>query len=382
MSGASDNSSNFVSDFSYGMCDVWCEFVLAFRSLATVAVYLTPRERRAELVTVRTTWRKLVSRVVGCVCCHPTQSPYAPLHRFGHEGTYEMLELAQELATGHDNKDDNDGDTHEAANASIMRQIYENDVVMVRRLGQGAFGEVWEGLLRTEGRKVAIKTLFAGAADEDGDLVDPAADEDFYKECAALQRIDSPHLIKFFGFGTTKSGNRFIVTELMDGGSLEDVLHDHECDLPWRVRVSFGLQVALGMDHLHQKHMLHRDLKSANVLVNELHTIAKVCDFGLSRVAKPTPRIIVSYSPFTGVTRLLPHVQGVEVTNRHVLSFSDIAMNIEDAPEVFRGDRNYTCAVDVYSFGVVLWELATRMTPWVDDLSLETLFFEQLNRAL
>ena len=52
------------------------------------------------------------------------------------------------------------------------------------------------------------------------------------------------------------------------------------------------------------------------------------------------------------------------------------------APEVFRGDQNYNCAVDVYSFGVVLWELATRITPWANELSGGTAFFAQLNHAL
>ena len=54
------------------------------------------------------------------------------------------------------------------------------------------------------------------------------------------------------------------------------------------------------------------------------------------------------------------------------------------APEVFRGDQNYTSAVDVYSFGVVLWELATRETPWREfrGSKTKTELFEQLNRAL
>ena len=53
------------------------------------------------------------------------------------------------------------------------------------------------------------------------------------------------------------------------------------------------------------------------------------------------------------------------------------------APEVFRGDQSYMSAVDVYSFGVVLWELATRKTPWTEELpSDQTGFFAGLNRAL
>ena len=53
------------------------------------------------------------------------------------------------------------------------------------------------------------------------------------------------------------------------------------------------------------------------------------------------------------------------------------------APEVFRGDQNYTKAVDVYSFGIVLWELATRKVPWEGELPSDELqYFQGLNRAL
>ena len=240
--------------------------------------------------------------------------------------------------------------------------------------------------------------LGAGAVDNDGDVIDPYADEDFRKECDALQRIDIPHLLKFFGFGTTAAGGRFIVTELLAGGSLYDTLRNPQCDLPWRTRVKIAMQVALGMKHLHERHMLHRDLKSANVLLDE-QLRAKVCDFGLSRVVRPARQRVV-HSPFTGVTRLLPaQFDSAEINDRQqpVLSLEDIAVNVLDArgtmtkaagtllwmaPEVYRGDRNYTGAVDVYSYGIMMWELATRKKPWVDELSDGTAFFWQLNRAL
>ena len=106
------------------------------------------------------------------------------------------------------------------------------------------------------------------------------------------------------------------------------------------------------------------------------------------------------YSPFTGVIRLLPKVATVDTSAVHdLMSLSNLAVGIEDghgnmtkaqgtllwmAPEVFRGDQNYTFAVDVYSFGIVLWELATRETPWAEigGIGTKTAFFQQLNRAL
>ena len=152
------------------------------------------------------------------------------------------------------------------------------------------------------------------------------------------------------------------------------------------------------MEHLHQLHMLHRNLKSANVLLNEQRTKAKICDFGLTRVVKPA-RQHVAHSPFTGVTRVLP--QTVDINDGpSALSLSSIAVSIMDArgtmtkaagtlqwmaPEVFRGDQTYGKAVDVYSFGTVMWELATRKTPWKEDIAdsdVETSLFNGISSAL
>jgi serine/threonine protein kinase len=378
--GADDGGVGSLS-YTYGTCDVWCEFVLAFRSLASVAVYLASRKRLAELVGVRTTLRKLCTRVVGCISCTPVS--YALLD---HGDEIEMDEFNDTTVKGTSNAD-----------APSSWQINESNIQKVQLLGRGGFGEVWEALLEPDGRRVAVKFMLAAVVDDDGDIVNPYADEDFRKECDALQRVDSPYLLKFFGFGTTASGSGFIVTEVLSGGSLMDLLHDPNRDVPWHARISIGLQVALGMEHLHKKHMLHRDLKSANVLLDEGFK-AKVCDFGLSRVVRPARRHVVVRSSFTGVTKLLPSVDdGIDMNTGQSALLSSLGVSFVDAhgtmtkaagtllwmaPEVYRGDQTYTNAVDVYSFGIVLWELATRKAPWVDELSSETVFFEQLNTAL
>jgi hypothetical protein len=389
------------TDFTYGTCDVWCEFVLAFRSFATVTVYLGSFERRGELLAVRSTWRKLCTRAVACIRCTPL--PHTPLVYELADGI-QMDAVAQQQPTddpssGNNNSSSSTMGLITAAAHTSPWHINERDIVKVRRLGKGMYGKVYECVLHPDGRRVAAKFLYRSKrdVDADGNIVD--AEKVFRKECEALQRVSCPHLIEFLGFGTTKSGKRFIVTELVTGGSLEDVLHDHERELPWRTRVSIGLQVALGMDHLHKRQLLHRDLKSANVLLDE-ELKAKVCDFGLARVVKPSPKQVVVRSAFTGVTRLLPSADSIEIytDGQSALSTARAVVGIVDAkgtmtqsagtllwmaPEVFRGDRHYTCAVDVYSFGIVLWELATRKTPWVDEMaSDQQTFFKMFSLAL
>ena len=231
---------------SYGTCDVWCELVLAFRSLGTVMVFLLPAERRTELFGIRTTFRKLCQRVLAC-CRGASSSPYSYV-ALGSAGddNVELSNVEMSLSDG------------------AAWKIGEDEISREKLLAEGAFGTVWQGSWR--GQAVAIKVLFAEMVDEDGDTVDDYASDDFMKECHALQCIDSPHLLKFYGFGITSTGSGFIVTELMTGGSLEHVLHDLTRELRWSTRASYALQVALGMEHLHKKHILHRDLKSANVV--------------------------------------------------------------------------------------------------------------------
>jgi len=211
-SGFGSDSANFI----YGTCDVWCEFILAFPSLASVEVYLASRERFAELVGVRTTLRKLCTRVLGCISCTPAS--YALLDH-GHGIEMDTLNKRPAIDT---------------ANAEAPSwQINERNFQKVQLLGRGGFGEVWEALLEPDGRRVAVKFMLAAMVDDDGDNVNPYADEDFRKECDALQRVDSPYLLKFFGFGTMASGSGFIVTEVLAGGSLINLLHDIERDVPW-----------------------------------------------------------------------------------------------------------------------------------------------------
>ena len=191
-----------------------------------------------------------------------------------------MPALEQQATVNHSDYSD---DGAEALSNASTWCIDESDVNKERVLGQGKFGKVFAGTLN--GRKVAVKVLFAGAlVDEDGDLVNPNASEDFLKECAALRRVNSPYLITFVGFGTTAEGSGFIVTELLAGGSLEDVLHDPERKLPWPTRIKIGLQVAFGMEHLHRRHMLHRDLKADNCFVDSAMRV-KVADFGTGYIA-------------------------------------------------------------------------------------------------
>ena len=103
-------------------------------------------------------------------------------------------------------------------------------------------------------------------------------------------------------------------------------------ELPFPVRYQFAFQIAQGMKYIHSWKIIHRDLKSSNILVNDdLH--CTITDFGISRLTDKS---------------------------RMTLNLGTISWM---APELFGGDGHYTEAVDVYSFGMLLWEIVARDRP-------------------
>ena len=128
--------------------------------------------------------------------------------------------------------------------------VSEDVLTKSKLLGKGSFWEVWAGRMQPGNHRVAIKTLFARAVDEEGCPIDLKVDEEFRNECAVLHQTSNPHLLTFIGLGVTRKGRGFIVTERMTKRSLQTVLHDRSQKLPWSVRISIALQVALGMEYV------------------------------------------------------------------------------------------------------------------------------------
>eukprot|EP00035_Acanthoeca_spectabilis_P000874 m.76045 g.76045 ORF g.76045 m.76045 type:complete len:165 (-) comp10481_c0_seq1:619-1113(-) len=138
----------------------------------------------------------------------------------------------------------------------------------------GAYGTVWKGQWGSQ--LVAIEVL-KRVVDED----DPDGMAEFNKECETLQTIKNPCLLMFLGAGTNDDGQAYMVTEFMNSGSLRTVLLDKSRPLEWDVRIRVATQIARGMQHLHKLKIVHRDIKSDNVLLDDKCN-AKVCDFGKS----------------------------------------------------------------------------------------------------
>lgn len=151
------------------------------------------------------------------------------------------------------------------------------------------------------------------------------------RELGILRESRHPNVVQFMGT-TQHEGRLFMVTEYVGGGNLKSWIKDKSRDLSWRLRVSFALDVARALAYLHSNKIIHRDLKSENLLITENLRI-KLCDFGFSRETAST----------------------AEERRRMSFCGTDDYMS----PEIILGIP-FDESVDIFSYGVILCELITR----------------------
>ncbi|XP_042490846.1 systemin receptor SR160-like [Macadamia integrifolia] len=197
-------------------------------------------------------------------------------------------------------------------------------------VGSGGFGDVYKAQLK-DGSVVAIKKLIH---------VSGQGDREFTAEMETIGKIKHRNLVPLFGY--CKVGEeRLLVYEYMRFGSLEDVLHDRRkagIKLNWAARRKIAIGAARGLAFLHHNcipHIIHRDMKSSNVLLDE-NLEARVSDFGMARLMSAMDTHL-SVSTLAGTPGYVP-------------------------PEYYQSFRCSTKG-DVYSYGVVLLELLTGKQP-------------------
>ncbi|KAF9970870.1 hypothetical protein BGZ73_006285, partial [Actinomortierella ambigua] len=190
-------------------------------------------------------------------------------------------------------------------------------------LGGGAYGQVY--LAEWERRRVAIKK-FPVAPDE----VRQAAA--IRQEIDILQRLSDRHIIQFYGI-TYHEGKLVLIMDHAEGGSLQGAIETGRV-ADWPTKRRIVQEIVRGLAYIHYKNVLHRDLKSLNVLLTS-HMEVKLCDFGLAIIkVRSASR---STSSQKGTTRWM-------------------------APELFAAKPKYTTKSDIFALGVVMWELAANCT--------------------
>ena len=210
-------------------------------------------------------------------------------------------------------------------------ELEHKSIKFKKKLAKGNFGEVWLG--QWMGSPVAIKTVLRKMAR------DPEFINRFLIEIKLMSSLHHPNIVMFLGACISSVTKMCLVLEYCVYGSLHDFLNsrreegDKENMVTLHRVIRFGIDIARGINYIHQKcNIIQRDLKARNILV-DVHLNAKVADFGLSRIKEEDAGMTACGTPAW------------------------------TAPEIVKLEQ-YDEKVDVYSFGIVMWELMARAEPY------------------
>ncbi len=225
----------------------------------------------------------------------------------------------------------------------MIKQLGRYEVI--RELGQGAMGVVYQAKDPLIDRVVAIKTINLGLAQEGKDEYEGR----FYQEAKAAGRLNHPNIVTIYDVG--KSGDvAYIAMEFLQGRELRDIMNDAGL-LPIDHVLDMVAQVASGLAYAHEYDIVHRDVKPSNIMViRDGHV--KITDFGIARMASA----------------------GVRTQTGMVLG-SPKYMSPEQVMGKALDQRS-----DIFSLGVMLYEMLTGSAPFNGD-NVNSIMYQTLNAA-
>src|SRR5437763_15994912 len=198
------------------------------------------------------------------------------------------------------------------------------------RIGQGGMATVYRALDETLQRRVAVKLMNREVVSDSAQL------ERFRREARAVAQLNHPHIVGVIDAGEDE-GRPYIVFEYVEGETLKERIRRNG-RLPIAEAVAYGIEIARALGAAHARHIVHRDVKPQNVLIDEQGS-AKVTDFSIARSLE---------------------LDGLTAAGR-VLGTTDYV-----APEQAIGD-GATEQSDIYSLGICLWEMLTGDVPYKAD---------------
>lgn len=216
----------------------------------------------------------------------------------------------------------------------MINKILGNRYEILEKIGTGGMGNVFKAHDRKLDRIVAIKVLKL-EYNEDNNFI-----RKFKRESLAAASISHPNIVSIYDVGTEKIQDKevhYIVMEYIDGKTLKDLIND-EGRLSEKRALNYTIQIAEALKVAHSKHIVHRDIKSQNIMVTRDDRI-KVTDFGIARVADNTT-VTATNAVMGSVHYFSPEqARGAKVDNRS----------------------------DIYSLGIVLFEMLTGRLPFDAD---------------
>jgi eukaryotic-like serine/threonine-protein kinase len=226
-------------------------------------------------------------------------------------------------------------------------QLLDNKYRIVRLLGEGGMGAVYEGENIRIHHRVAIKVLHPSVAN------DTAARERFEREAQAAGHIGSEHIVEVFDLGELPSGARYMVMEFVAGETLSQRVESAGRLSP-ALAAPMMLQLLDGLGAAHVAGIIHRDLKPDNILLQRTKgggDFVKIVDFGVSKFNA------------LGAAAMSMTRTGAVVGTPYYMS-----------PEQVKGGKNTDHRSDLYSAGVVLFESVTGQLPFLADTFNELMF--------
>jgi hypothetical protein len=257
----------------------------------------------------------------------------------------------------------------EAENPPVLPakgDVVEGRYQIVRDIGAGGMGIVYEVQRVTDGRRLALKVLHASGRGGGG-----AALARLAREAEIACHVDHPNIVGIVDVGMSNAGFLFVVMEYAAGPSLAE-LRDRFGDVEWALAI-LG-QIAEGLTALHARGIIHRDLKPSNVLVVEAGADgptsgerAKIADFGISTLTTDD----------TSLEGLADTVDAESSAPGRSLSLTSsgaiLGTPLYMAPETMLGARHAKAPADVFSFGVIAFELLLGRLPYAEAAVLARL---------
>lgn len=214
---------------------------------------------------------------------------------------------------------------------SIIGTVLDKRYEIIEIVGSGGMATVYRAKDLILNRMVAVKILKRELSNDE-DFVSK-----FEKESQSAASLSHPNIVNIFDVGLDQEMH-YIVMELVTGNTLRDYLNKMNGFMREEAVINISLQIASALNNAHQNNIIHRDIKSQNILVNEQGSI-KVADFGIARAT--TKSTIVNTKEVVG---------SVHYTSP------------EQARGGFVDERS-----DIYSLGILMYELATKELPYVAD---------------
>jgi len=200
--------------------------------------------------------------------------------------------------------------------------------IKIRLLGEGSFGKAYLVRAETANELCVIKEI---------DIASMTAEEqkETLKEAKILESLSHPNIVRFREVYKTKKGNLCIVMDYADGGDLlQKIKNTHGKYLPEKMILDWFTQIALAIKHIHDRKIIHRDLKSQNIFLTSKNFV-QLGDFGIAKVLSHT----------------MDKANTVVGTPYYL------------SPEIIEG-KPYSFSSDIWSLGVILYEMCTLKPPF------------------